>query len=96
MDNIKNKLTALWNGQVPLWQTFWLYYFIGLAVINLLAGNISGGVGTILTLVALIWAGFMVLPIWKSADAYSGNTLFALAAKIAAIVIAIGVLTRLF
>lgn len=91
MDKIKATLTKLWEGNVPLVQTFWLYYFVGIFVLRLIAG----AVGPVVGIVILVWAGFMVLPIWRSADKYSGNSLFALAAKIAAVVVALGVLGTL-
>ena len=92
MDKMKATLNNLWNGNVPLAQTFWLYYFVGILVLRIVAGAI-GPIGAILI---LAWAGFMVLPIWRSADKYSGNSLFALLAKIAAVLIALGVLTTVF
>ena len=92
MDKIKATLKQLWEGNVPLAHTFWLYYFVGILVLRIIAGAI-GAVGGIFI---VAWAGFMVLPIWRSADKYQGNNLFALAAKIAAVVIALGVLGTLF
>ena len=91
-NNVKATLNALWEGNVPLAKTFWLFYFIGMMVIKLLAGF----VGPIMGIAVIGWAGFMVMPIWRSADKYEGNKLFALLAKIAAVLIAIGVLGTLF
>lgn len=92
MDKIKETLTELWNGNIPLVQTFWLYYFVGIFVVRLVASAI-GPVGALLI---LGWAGFMVLPIWRSADKYTGKPIFALLAKVAAVLIALGVLTTAF
>ena len=92
MDKIKAILKQLWEGNVPLVHTFWLYYFVGILVLRIIAGAI----GPIAGIVIVGWAGFMVLPIWRAADKYQGNNLFALAAKIAAVVIALGVLGTLF
>ena len=91
MDSIKAIMNKLWNGDVPLAYTFWLYYFIGIIVLRFIAGAI----GPVFAVVIVAWAGFMVVPIWKSANKYGGNKLFALLAKIAAIVIAFGVLGSL-
>ena len=90
-DKIKALLNDLWNGDVSLARTFWLYYFVGLLLVRIVAIAI-GPAGAVLI---LGWTGFMVLPIWRSADKYSGNTLFALLAKIAAVVIALGVIGTL-
>lgn len=92
MDKVKATLKALWNGDIPLAQTFWLYYVAAIIVLRLLAGL----VGPLMGLAILGWAGFMVLPIWRAADKYTGNTLFALLAKAVAILIALGVLSTLF
>jgi hypothetical protein len=91
MSKIKATLTKLWNGEVPLAHTFWLYYFVGVIILRLVAGAINPVFG----IVIVAWAGFMVLPIWRSADKYSGNNLFALLAKIAAVLIAIGAIASL-
>ncbi len=81
-------MNKLWNGDVPLVYTFWLYYFVGVIVLSLLAVVI----GPVFAIVNVIWIAFMVLPIWKSANKYNGNKLFALLAKISAVVSGIGVL----
>lgn len=88
VDDIKFKLRALWYGQVPLFETFWIYYFIGVFVLGLL-GTVLGDVFSIL---ALLWAGFMVKPIMAAADKYEGEKTWALLAKVAAVIIAISVL----
>lgn len=87
-------IQQLWLGQVPLFQTFWIYYFAVIAVLHILAG-VLGFMGPILVLMKIIWAGFMVKPIWLAADKYAGEKLWATLAKIAAIVIGIGVLADL-
>jgi FtsH-binding integral membrane protein len=91
MDDIKAKLNKLWNGDVPLVFTFWLWYVLGVFVLRLLAEQLGAGLGILI----VGWAGFMVLPIWRSADKYTGNSLFALLAKIAAVFIALGALGTL-
>ena len=59
MDKVKTTLEQLWNGNVSLAHTFWLYYFVGMIVLRLIAGVI----GPIGALLVIGWAGFMVLPI---------------------------------
>ncbi len=88
VDKMKEKLNQLWNGEIPLAQTFWLYYFVGILLLRIVA-NAVGPIGAI---IILGWAGFMVLPIWRAADKYTGNKLFGLLAKIAAVLIALGVI----
>lgn len=92
MDKIKATLSTLWDGNIPLAQTFWLYYFLAIFALRVLAGVI----GPVMGIFILGWAGFMVVPIWRAADKYTGNSLFALLAKIASVLIALGVLGTLF
>ena len=92
MDKIKAILKQLWAGDIALAQTFWLYYFVGILVMRIPAQAL----GMLGALLIIGWAGYMVLPIWRSADKYTGNKLFALLAKISAVVIALGVLGSLF
>jgi len=91
MNNIKATLKKLWDGNVPLAHTFWLYYFVGVVILRLIASVI----GPSLAIVIVAWTGFMILPIWRSSDKYNGKPLFALLAKISAIVIALGLLGSL-
>ena len=89
--DIKATLKSLWEGDVPLVRTFWLYYFVG----NLVLGMLAKAISPVFGIVSIVWIGFLVMPIWRSADKYSGNNLFALLAKIAAVLIALGVLKTL-
>lgn len=93
--NVKDRCQELWNGDIPLGQTFWLYYFVAVFVLKII-GGVGGPVGVIFGLLALGWAGFMVKPIFASADKYTGEKHWALAAKAAAVIIAIGVFLNLF
>lgn len=91
---IKAKLQQLWNGDVPLKYTFWLYYLLFMVVLVVL-GTIGGMLGFLIHLVSLAWAGFMVKPILSSAEKYEGEQAYALLAKILAVLILIGVVGRL-
>lgn len=91
MDKVKARAIELWNGNVPLAQTFWLYYVVGVVVLRLIAMPL----GSIFGIAILGWAGFMVVPIWRASDKYEGENLLALLAKIAAVFIAIAVLGSL-
>lgn len=86
------KLKILWGGDVPLAQTFWQYYFLTVIVLGFL-GNAMGL--ALVSLLAVLWAGFMVMPIWRSSDKYQGLPLYRTLAKVAAILVAIGALSNL-
>lgn len=94
--NVKQRGMALWNGEVPLMQTFWMYYFLTVFAVKIVGNGLGGPIGVIFGLVALGWAGFMVKPIIAAADKYTGEKQWALLAKIAAILIGLGVLADLF
>jgi hypothetical protein len=55
-------------------------------------GRRSSPIYSVLDLISVLWAGFLVKPIFVSADKYKGNSLWALMAKIAAVLIAISVI----
>ena len=83
-------LQQLWNGDMPLFQAFWLYYFAVLIILKMMAATI-GFLAPMLALLQLVWTGFMIKPIWKSADAYVGPKHWGMLAKIFAIILALGV-----
>ncbi|MFN3828208.1 MAG: hypothetical protein ACK4NR_11365 [Micavibrio sp.] len=89
------KTKSLWNGGEPLFMTFWVYGFAICAGFSIIAEPF-GALGRLINLIGLGWSAFMVKPIWLAADKYEGPQHWAVAAKIAAIVIALGVLGRLF
>lgn len=82
-------LQQLWNGSIPLMKTFWLYYFAVIFALKVASG--IPGLGSMFILLQLVWAGFMVKPIWVAADKYKGPAHWALLAKAAAILIGLAV-----
>ena len=84
-------IQQLWNGGIPLVQTFWFYYFGVIFVLHFLAKVIPG-----FFVLELVWAGFMVKPIFVAAEAYKGPSHWALLAKIAAVLIGLSVVSTLF
>ena len=94
VETIKAKLKSLWEGEVPLFQAFWLYYFIGVFVLKTLATIIQPLYG-LFSILAVLWAGFMVRPIFMSAHKYEGEKIWSILAKISAILIGIAVVGQL-
>ena len=90
--NFSAKINELWTGKMPLFQGFWMYYFSALVVLKVL-GDVSGFFSAIFGIMELVWAGFMVKPIFIAADQYKGDKSVALAAKAA--VIGLGLLALL-
>lgn len=86
------KIRELWAGNVPLFETFWIYYFAAVVVLQIV-GMALGVLDVLFFLAALGWAGFMVRPIWLAADKYAGPKHWAALAKIAVILIVIGILS---
>ncbi len=89
------KIKALWAGDVPLFETFWIYCF-GAVIVLRVVGGALGILGILFFLAALLWSGFMARPIWLAADRYAGPKHWAMLAKIAAILIVIGVISAFF
>lgn len=81
----------LWNGKLPLLKVFWLYYFAVIFVLTAL-GNMLGALATVIGLFKIIWAGFMVKPIWVASDNYKGPQHWAMLAKVAAVLIGLAVI----
>jgi hypothetical protein len=94
MPELKARLRALWEGEVPLFDTFWVYYFLIVFLLAALTG-IGGVVGLLFNIAMLLWMAFMVRPIWKAADGYTGEKIWATLAKIIAILIAISAASQL-
>lgn len=94
--NVKERCLSLWHGEIPLVQTFWVYYFLAVFALKIVGNGLDGTLEAIFGLLALGWAGFMVKPIIASADKYTGEKQWALLAKIAAVLIGLGVLVDLF
>ena len=86
-------LQDLWNGKLPLFKVFWLYYFATVVVLGFLASMLAP-LAKVFSLLSLVWAGFMVKPIWVAAEAYKGEKLYAMLAKGAAVLIAIATFFR--
>jgi hypothetical protein len=86
------RLRELWDGKIPLVQTFWLYY-VGIVVILKFFGKTDGLFGELANIFAILWAGFMVKPIIAAADRYTGDRIWSLLAKITAAIIGLAVLT---
>jgi len=86
-DELRQRAEALWVGEIPLFQTFWFYFFIGVFVL-LLCGTILPFLEGLFEFLALFWAGFMIRPVLVAADKYPGDPTWPLAAKIASIFLA--------
>jgi len=74
----------LWNGKLPLFQVFWLYYFAVLFVLKVL-GDMMGVLASVFALFELVWAIFMIKPVIIAANQYEGPKHWALGAKAIAI-----------
>jgi hypothetical protein len=88
-ESIKTMLKELWAGKVPLFKCFWIYYFATVVVLNILAAITGGPAAGLFEILGLAWAGFMVMPVVRSAENYKGDPTWATLAKVAAVLIAI-------
>ncbi|MCB9990752.1 MAG: hypothetical protein H6867_05165 [Rhodospirillales bacterium] len=86
-------IQMLWNGNIPLAHTFWIYYFCVIVGLKVVSG--IPGIGGAFYMLQLVWAGFMVKPIFVAADRYEGPSHWVLAAKAAAVIIGLWVLSAL-
>lgn len=83
--NFNEVLFKLWHGEFPLLEAFWLYYVAALFVLKVL-GDVLAFLGPVFGLFEVVWAGFMVKPVFLAAAQYRGRAELALAAKGAVVV----------
>lgn len=93
--NFNQIVHDLWMGNLPLLQVFWLYCFSILLVLKVL-GDMLGFLSAIFALFELIWAGFMIKPVFLAADRYKGAEHWAQLAKGAVVGIGLLVLFDVF
>ena len=93
-ERVKARLRQLWQGEIPLAQAFWLYYFLGIVLLNILS-SVDGLIGLAFGLMTVTWAGFMIKPVFMAADRYKGEKHWVILAKIAAVIVLIEVILDL-
>lgn len=81
-----DKFKAMMNGQERLVITYWVWGVIGTFVISFVLGFLAGMFGFSLLIVyglTLVYWIPVALGIWRSSDAYQGNKIWAILAKVA-------------
>lgn len=95
---LRHLILALWNGQLPLAQAFWLY-----AVLYGFLANLFSAIATLAALSAgasaVLAAAIHFLPlpynivsgigVWRSAGRYRGNPVWATLARLVAVIWAV-------
>ena len=87
-------IKTLWRGELPLYKAFWLFGFgvnslfvLAIAYLDQMTDLSQTGFGAafllLLIAVYMIYAPFILIAIWRSADKYDGLRRLAIAAKIA-------------
>lgn len=85
VDTAKSVLKNLWEGNVPLVKTFWIYYVVVIIALNMLRSVVM-----VLGFLPDLWSIFMVLPVWRAADKYQGQAAYGWIAKIFVVLSAFG------
>lgn len=75
-------LKKLWNGEYPLWKTYWLFNvlasFVFYLALVLAIGALEGNIQLLLIVVgglSLLWMAYIFVALgglWRSAQAYTG------------------------
>ncbi len=90
----KGFFKKLANGDYGLVKTFWLYGVLGNIVVNIMIKFIeSTPVLLIFFVLSFIYYVFLLRGIWNAANRYTGNTAWAILAKIAVVLGAIMVIS---
>lgn len=90
---MRDRIIALWQGQIPLSEVFWTFTILFGTLINLVAtGVMFAAIAAGVPAEAAILFHFLPLPynilaliaVWRSARDYEGPTVWATAARLAA------------
>lgn len=83
-----DKFKEMMAGKERLVITYWLWGVVGTMVVSFVLGFIAGLLGLpmvlVMVLVLAYWAP-VAMGIWKSSDAYKGNQIWAILAKVAVV-----------
>ena len=95
----KNYFHRFWDGELSLPQSYWIVgVLISIpvgAVIGIFTGIIGASINTMYAFF-IPWMIYIVVGVWRSSDKYKGPKVWAILAKIAVILGALGLLRDLF
>ena len=74
-------MKKFFEGKLSLPISFWVFGFIGSAVMGFVGMIITQDMG-MTRVVALPWHIFMVIGVWRSSNNYKGKKIFSILAKI--------------
>ena len=70
-EDFYERMEQLWNGEIPLYMTFWGYYF-GVCMVASVLARILSPIAGFISLAALLWTVFMLRPLIMAAKNYEG------------------------
>ena len=91
-------LRKLWRGEVGLAQTFWEYTILYGTLLNLMTTvasfaaittNLPAWIAVLVHFAPLPYNAFIAVAVWRSADRYAGDVMWANAARVAVLVWAV-------
>jgi hypothetical protein len=90
MDKPKQRLTALWEGELPLWKAYWVYGLLGAFVATLGSAFLETmtrtrfwiTVGVLFAVLLSLFQIIVWVGIWRSARRYSGPRIWSILARI--------------
>ena len=74
-------MKKFFEGKLSLPISFWVFGFIGSAIMGLIGMLITQDIG-MTRVVALPWHIFMLIGVWRSSNNYKGSKIFSILAKI--------------
>ena len=74
-------MKKFFEGKLSLPISFWVFGFIGSAVMGFVGMTITQDMG-MTRLVALPWHIFILIGVWRSSNNYKGSKIFSILAKI--------------
>lgn len=87
---VKGAFKSLWEGDIPLCKAYWLYFVLGGIIVSIFVGILSSPFNDpfMLKMIFLIFVAYSVfagIGVWRSANKYSGNSLWRYLAYISVI-----------
>ncbi len=88
---IEQKIIQLYRGDLPLYKTYWVYYFFMNIVISIPVFVIVRFTNfvytlTIILLIKFIYYFISCIGVWKSSQKYQGNKVFSFLARFAVVI----------
>lgn len=81
-----NKIQMMWNGEITLWKSFWLWGVLGSSLLHIPINYMTGAINAkkyeylsiyyLLLFIMIAYACLVIGGTWRSSGNYSGNIIY--------------------